>query len=109
MHLYNYQIKHPLVEIIVLLYSQKKNLLLIPKHYYFLIQNQKLIINNNIELQNKKEILITPIYLKLIEELWPLNKTEINYYSPNHFINIIEKINPIFKKGQKYNAKKFII
>ena len=84
--------------------SQTKNLT-----NYFLIQNQKLIINNNIELQNKRELLLTPIYLELIKQLWPLNKTEINFYSPNHFINRIEKINPTFKSGQKCNAKKIII
>ena len=83
--------------------SQTKNLT-----YYFLNKNNEYrIINNNIALNNKDDLQLSPVYLELIQKLWDENGPKS--FSPNKFMNNIEKMNPLFKTGQAGDAKDFII
>ena len=76
--------------------------------YYFLNKDNKdRIINNNIALKNKDDLQLSPIYLELIQKLWDENGPRS--FSPNKFMNTIEKMNPLFKLGQAGDAKDFII
>ena len=83
--------------------SQTKEL----TNYFLNEKNQKRIINNNIALKNKNDLQLSPVYLELIQKLW--DKNGPNSFSPNTFMNNIEKMNPLFKKGQAGDAKDFII
>ena len=76
-------------------------------NYFLNERNMNKILNNNIAKINKNELQLSPIYLELINNLWStdLNKS----FSPNNFMNIIEKMNPLFKIGQAGDAKDFII
>ena len=75
---------------------------------YFLKNSKKgRIINNNLAKDNKNSLQLSPIYLKLIQKLW--NKKGAKPFSPNEFMNTIEKMNPIFKKDQAGDSKDFII
>ncbi len=66
------------------------------------------IINNNIALTNRNAPQLSPTYLELIKQLWN-NQNNSRSYSPNHFMSIIEKMNPLFKQGQAGDSKDFII
>ena len=81
-------------------FSQTKDL----TNYFLDPKNKNQIVNNN----NKGEPQLSPIYLDLVQKLWPKNY-EYNSFSPFDFINIVEKINPLFKNGQSGNLKDFII
>ena len=75
---------------------------------YFLKDSKKdRIINNNLAKENKNSLQLSPIYLKLIQKLW--DKKGAKSFSPNEFMNTIEKMNPLFKKGQAGDSKDFII
>jgi len=75
---------------------------------YFLKNSKKSkIINNNLAKENKNSLQLSPIYLKLIKKLW--DKKGNKSFSPNEFMNTIEKMNPLFKKGQAGDSKDFII
>ena len=75
---------------------------------YFLNTNNKdSIINNNIALQNKNELQLSPIYFELISKLWDKNGEKS--FSPYNFMNTIEKMNSLFKQGQAGDSKDFII
>jgi ubiquitin C-terminal hydrolase len=64
--------------------------------------------NNNIARANKNELQLSVSYLELIQHLW--NKSEPKgIYSPNNFMNTLESLNPLFKKGDAGDAKDFII
>ena len=65
------------------------------------------IINNNIALQNKNSLQLSPIYLELIQKL--NQKNNIGAYSPNNFKNIVEKMNPNLKRGKLGTYKDFLI
>ena len=69
------------------------------------------IFNNNIEInnikENKNDLQLSPIYYELINQLW--NKDGPKSFSPNKFMNQVEKMNPLFKKGQAGDSKDFII
>ena len=76
--------------------------------YFFLNKNNEhRIINNNIALNNKDDLQLSPAYLELIQKLWDENGPKS--FSPNKFMNIIEKMNPLFKTGQAGDSKDFII
>jgi len=76
--------------------------------YFFLNENNKdRIINNNIALENKNNNQLSPIYLELIQKLWEIGGPKS--FSPKTFMNIVEKMNPLFKQGQAGDAKDFII
>ena len=75
---------------------------------YFLKNSKKCkIINNNLAQENKNSLQLSPIYLKLIKKLW--DKKGDKSFSPNEFMSTIEKMNPLFKKGQAGDSKDFII
>jgi len=75
---------------------------------YFLKDSKKgRIINNNLAKENNNSLQLSPIYLKLIQKLW--DKEGKESFSPNEFMNTIEKMNPLFKKGQAGDSKDFII
>ena len=50
---------------------------------------------------------LSPAFLELIKNLWDKNGPKS--FSPNNFINTVEKMNPLFKKGQDGDSKDFII
>ena len=65
------------------------------------------IINNNIALKDPNEYQLSPAYFELIENLW--NDEGESYYAPYNFMNRINDMNPLFKKGEAGDAKDFII
>jgi len=75
--------------------------------YFLNKNNEKRIKNNNFALKDKKSVQLSPIYLDLIKKLW--NKNESKSFSPQEFMNVIEKMNPLFKQGQAGDSKDFII
>ena len=82
--------------------SQTKRL----TNYFLNEKNKEKIINNNIALNNKNALQLSPDFLELIQKLWDKNGPKS--YSPNKIKNIIEQMNPSFKAGQVINAKNFI-
>ena len=64
-------------------------------------------INNNIALINKNEYQLSPIYYELVHKLWDKNGPKS--FSPYSFMNTINSMNPLFKKGQPGDSKDFII
>ena len=75
--------------------------------YFLEERNKNHIINNNIESVNKNALQLSPIYLELIKKLWDENGEKS--FSPYNFMNIIERINPLFKQGQAGDSKDFVI
>ena len=65
------------------------------------------IINNNIAQKNKNANQLSPVYLELIKELWNANGPKS--FSPYNFMNKVNDMNELFKKGQAGDAKDFII
>ena len=76
-------------------------------NYFLKEQNRNKIINNNIAKKNKDENQLSPDYLELIQKLWELNGPKS--FSPNNFMNKINNMNPLFKRGEAGDAKDFII
>ena len=83
--------------------SQTKDL----TNYFLNEKNNNKIINNNIALENRNNIQLSPIYSELIKKLWEKNGSQS--FSPNNFMNTIEMMNPLFKQGQAGDSKDFII
>ena len=75
--------------------------------YFLNANNENRIINNNIASANRNALQLSPIYLELIKKLWDKNETKS--FSPHNFMNIVEKMNPLFKQGQAGDSKDFII
>ena len=75
-------------------------------NYFLKENNHHRIINNNLAKKNETPQL-SPIFLELIKKLW--SKEKIISFSPNNFMNTVEKMNPLFKTGQAGDAKDFII
>jgi len=84
--------------------SQTKSL----TNYFLKNSNFQIIMNNNIAKQDKNLPQLSPVYLKLIKMLWDKNKKGTSF-SPNEFMETVEKINPLFKNGQTGDYKDFII
>ena len=63
--------------------------------------------NNNISLNNKSNCRLYSSFLELIQKLWDKNGPKS--YSPTEFMNLVNKMNPLFKTGQAGDAKDFII
>ena len=76
-------------------------------NYFLKEKNANKIFNNNIAKLNINELQLSPVYYELIQNLWAKNK--MSSFSPNHFMNTIEKMNPLFKLGQAGDSKDFII
>ena len=83
--------------------SQTKSL----TDYFLNEKNTDRIINNNIYIKNKNDLQLSPAYHDLIKQLWDKNGPKS--FSPSHFMGVIEKLNPLFKKGQAGDSKDFII
>ena len=75
--------------------------------YFLNNKNKEKIINNNISLKNKNDNQLSPLYLELINKLWEVNGPKS--FSPNNFMNMINTMNPLFKKGEAGDSKDFII
>ena len=75
--------------------------------YFLNDKNLDKIFNNNIKIKNKNELQLSPVYYELIKQLW--DKKGAKSFSPNNFMNQVEKMNPLFKKGQAGDSKDFII
>ena len=75
--------------------------------YFLNEKNLVKIFSNNIEIKNKNEPQLSPIYCDLINKLW--NRNGPKSFSPNDFMNQVEKMNPLFKKGEAGDSKDFII
>ena len=75
--------------------------------YFLNNKNKEKIINNNISLKNKNDNQLSPLYLELINKLWEINGPKS--FSPNNFMNMINIMNPLFKKGEAGDLKDFII
>ena len=75
---------------------------------YFLTQSHReRIINNNISLLYSDNSQLAPRYLELLENLW--KKSGKKYYAPYNFMNTVNNMNPLFKRGEAGDAKDFII
>ena len=83
--------------------SQTKRL----TNYFLNEEHLPIIINNNIALNDPNQLQLSPVYFELLENLW--NKEGESYYAPYNFMNRINDMNPLFKKGEAGDAKDFII
>ena len=83
--------------------SQTKNL----TNYFLNKNNLNNIINNNIALENENKNQLSPVYLELIQNLW--KKDGPKAFDPTNFMNKINDMNSLFKKGQPGDSKDFII
>ena len=83
--------------------SQTKRL----TNYFLNEEHLPRIINNNIALNDPNQLQLSPVYFELLENLW--NKEGESYYAPYNFMNRINDMNPLFKKGEAGDAKDFII
>ena len=83
--------------------SQTKRL----TNYFLDEKHREKIQNNNIFHLNPNEYQLSPVYLELIENLW--NDKGPSYYAPYNFMNRVNDMNPLFKKGEAGDAKDFII
>ena len=83
--------------------SQTKKL----TNYFLDEKHRNKIQNNNIFLLNPNDYQLSPVYLELIENLW--NDKGPSYYAPYNFMNRVNNMNPLFKKGEAGDAKDFII
>ena len=76
-------------------------------NYFLKEKNKDKIINNNVANNNKNDNQLSPDYLELIQKLWePNNKKP---FSPYTFMQKINDMNPLFKRGEAGDAKDFII
>ena len=76
--------------------------------YFLNEKNLDRIVDNNIALKNRNDLQLCTIYLDLINKLWEKNGRNKSF-SPNKFMETIEKMNPLFKQGQAGDSKDFII
>ena len=83
--------------------SQTKRL----TNYFLNNKNLNKIIKNNIAISNPKDYQLSPVYHELIQNLWKCGGQK--YYAPNNFMNRVNDMNPLFKKGEAGDAKDFII
>ena len=76
-------------------------------NYFLKEKNKNKIINNNIAVLNNNENQLSPVYLELIQKLWEINGPIS--FSPQNFMNKVNEMNSLFKKGEAGDAKDFII
>ena len=76
-------------------------------NFFLKEKNIDKIINNNIAVVNKNDHQLSPLFLELIQNLWDINGPKS--FSPYNFMNKINDMNPLFKKGQAGDSKDFII
>ena len=75
--------------------------------YFLNNKNIEEIINDNNISKDKNDKKLTPIYLKLIQNLWNMKGTEA--YSADIFMNNVKNMNPLFGIENVNNLKEFII
>ena len=75
--------------------------------YFLNPQNKERILKNNLAIKNPNSLQLSPLYLELISKLWATDGSK--NYSPYNFMDCVQAMNPIFKKGQAGDAKDFII
>ena len=76
-------------------------------NYFLNKKNKNRIFNNNIALENSNNYQLCPVYYELIHKLWSINGPKS--FSPYNFMNTINSMNPLFKKGEPGDSKDFII
>ena len=76
-------------------------------NYFLKEKNKSKILNNNVAKKNQNDYQLSPVYLELIQKLWEENGPKS--FSPNNFMNRINDMNPLFKRGEAGDAKDFII
>ena len=76
-------------------------------NYFLKEKNRERIINNNVAKENKDENQLSPVYLELIQKLWETGGQKS--FSPYNFMNRVNDMNPLFKRGEAGDAKDFII
>ena len=76
--------------------------------YFLNNKNKEKIINNNIALEEKNSKQLSPCYLELIQNLWNPNNMNKSY-NPKKFIQTVNDMNTLFKKGEAGDSKDFII
>ena len=76
-------------------------------NYFLKEKNKDKIINNNIAIKNNNEYQLAPVYYELIQKLWDKNGPKS--FSPYNFMNRVNEMNSLFKKGEAGDAKDFII
>jgi len=58
-------------------------------------------------LKNKKDNQLSSIYLELLQKIWEIDAHKS--FSPKAFLNIVNNMNPLFRKGKIGDDKDFII
>ena len=76
-------------------------------NYFLNPENENKIKNNNIAILKKNEYQLTPVYYELVNKLWQINGPKS--FPPYSFMNVINAMNPLFKKGEPGDSKDFII
>ena len=83
--------------------SQTKDLSL----FFLNPKNENLIQNNNIAINNKNDLQLSPVFSDLIKKLWDIEGSKS--FSPTDFRIRVEQMNPLFQQGQPGDSKDFII
>ena len=76
-------------------------------NFFLTEKNENNIYRISEELSFQKELCLSKEYLKLVKKLW--SKENIKSFSPNKFLDILSKMNPLFQRGDPGDAKDFII
>ena len=76
-------------------------------NYFLNKKNKNQIIINNVALINKNAYQLSPVYCELVNKLWKINGPKS--FSPYSFMNEINSMNPLFKKGKPGDSNDFII
>ena len=77
-------------------------------NYFLNDSNKGVIMNNNINKENKNLPQLSPVFLKLIKILWDKNKKGSSF-SPYDFMETVEKINRFFKMRKEGHPKDFLV
>ena len=77
-------------------------------NYFLDKKSLKQILNNNIAINNRDELQLSPVYFQLLDKLWDSNNFK-GCYNPIRFMKTIKEMNPLFQLGQCGDSKDFII
>ena len=75
-------------------------------NYFLDKKSLKQILNNNIAINNRDELQLSPVYFQLLDKLWDSNNFK-GYFEPKRFMKTVEEMNPLFKLGQAGDSKDF--
>ena len=76
-------------------------------NYFLRESSENKIFYNNIAKTSPNELQLSPVFYDLIKNLW--SQKGIKSFSPDNFMDRVEKMNSIFKTGQAGDSKDFII